>query len=331
MLQLKVISRSGTLVRYGFFDEEGRLVKAEERDAAAEIEESRRTHVGLATILARAEGIEIVGDESESLEEAPVGIAVAPAIETTEHEHPIPPHVHEHSHDINDLPHEHEEFLRAVRPHEHAPHSHPPADHSHSEAPVHDHPPHDHPVGKHGHELEAHGHAALDLRLKEIESQVEALAKHNHPHEHPHKHDAEFTAFYERLSTLWDELQGTLERLRGHEHAEYMKVEEAVRAHRHEGYELTGHEHELTPHRHDEREHEHPLKDHGHAVPAHEHPVGEHGHPEIVGLFTPQEKAAAVELKGVHLHRFDTMENDGLGWKCGICNLPKDQLLVERA
>ena len=29
--------------------------------------------------------------------------------------------------------------------------------------------------------------------------------------------------------------------------------------------------------------------------------------------------------EGAHVHRFDTMVGDGLGWRCGVCGKPKKE------
>lgn len=70
-------------------------------------------------------------------------------------------------------------------------------------------------------------------------------------------------------------------------------------------------------------QHPHPFEEHEHEVKFHEHEAKAHAHPEIVGLFTPAQKKTAAQRKGAHLHRFDTMEGDGKGWKCGICGVAK--------
>ena len=313
MLTLRVISRDGNMVRYGLYDEEDRVVKLTVRDAADEINESRRTHTALATILARREGAAVI-EEDGGAEEEPVA-AISPDLGATpavDHTHPVPMHVHPHDHDISELKHDHEEFSWPVRNHEH-PHEHELAKHEHE---------HSHPQREHSHEMPAHGHAAIDLRLLELESQTEALSKHSHPHEHAHDHKEEFSEFYRRLTALWDDLQGALSRLNEHTHAQYLEAELPVRPHRHDAYELQGHDHAT-------KAHEHPAAEHHHPPEPHEHPVGTHLHPEIVGLFTPQ-TAAGIELapplSGAHIHRFDQMNADGKGWVCGICGVAKTEV-----
>ena len=295
-MRIDLRERIGAMVRYFVFDDDGSELRQVNRDASEEIAEARERRKSLIQILAEREGI-IAPKQSESLSAA-APVALSPDTHThvefdqyltgmPDHEHPLEGHEHPHAHD--EIPH----LVRQL--------------------------------GEHEHELPAHGHAAIDARLGDFAGQLTAFGEHTHaPHEHPHDHKAEFSAFYERLTALWDEMQATLQRLNDHEHAAYLRAEEPVRPHRHEGYELVGHEHETPDHEHEVPAHSHDMRNHTHPVVAHEHPYSPHAHPEIVGLFAAPGRVQEVE--DAHIHRFDLMEADGKGWKCGICHMPKAEV-----
>src|SRR3990167_2054753 len=262
MLSLKVLAKDGAQIRYGIYDEAGHLVKSVERDCTAEIEESQRRHIALATILKRIEGVDGVISSEFAHTHEEFGWPVP--------EHPHPPHSHE--------PHEHPSVL-------------PPHDHKH------DHPPHEH-------EVPAHGHAAIDIRLLNVESLSEAQTRHGHPlQEHGHN---ELVSFEQRLNLLAQALSAVGGRL---DSIETMAKE---------------HNHPLTEH-----DHTHEHGPHEHEFPAHEHPAKAHGHPEITNLISDKPPIKGKRPPANHVHRFDTMVEDGRGWVCGLCGMSKEEAGVQ--
>lgn len=123
-------------------------------------------------------------------------------------------------------------------------------------------------VEEHEHALPAHGHQALDMRMKALESAVEAAEGHTHPHTHaqvPHEH-GEIAKLNEAIIALAEELRETRRAFLGHDH-------------KHDHSEVPEHSHPLVEHDHP---HGHP---HDHELQEHTHPREHHAHHEYDTLY----------------------------------------------
>lgn len=233
-----------------------------------------------------------------------------------DHQHPFVTHDHpvtQHDHPV--AAHDHEPDL-TVPEHDHAvpSHEHEVATHEHV-LPRHGHEPHGHPLESHEHPAEQHEHPLAahehDVRMPTHGHEHEhELPSHGHQHEHelpPHGH----LSIENRLLALERLVEALQVEDHSHEHeyAGEIKTLSQTLAQLHQEIQSVGY-----PHEHDVR------------MPAHDHPLAEHGHPEIVGLFSPQQIKGAAQVQGAHLHRFDTVHDDGKGIRCGICNLPKSEI-----
>ena len=302
MAKITIRDRQGKMVRYVVYDDDGHFLKSAHRDVSEEIAEAKRRKVSLVKVLAERERVKLAGPPPDA-QEIPV-LADAPVA----------------------ADHTHEEFRQPVQEHDHS-HRHDLPGHEH-DLPPHKHE-HSHPLIPHAHDLEEHGHGLLGTRLELIERGLETalnrdLTDHEHEHSHPHKHEEE----YQTLALGLVDLRRELAELRQLAEARppVPDHEHPLVIHRHEAVD---HSHPLMAHQHDVSAHSHEavLPEHNHDVPPHEHPLSDHSHPEIVGLFSPEKlREGAKKLEG-HLHHFDTMRDDGLGWVCGDCGLAKEGVI----
>ena len=289
MLELRNFEREGNSVRYSIYDDRGNYLRSSHFDATTEIAEARRRHISLRHLI----------ELKEAVKDAPAPeITVLPAIPDApiakDHRHEEFAEVAEHDH-----PHTHDNFQTVAQALQELrdriadlnelikKHVHPQYEHEHLDL-----APllHGHPFNDHQHPIQIHDHPFM---------------AHEHVHEHEHEHEHEHP----------------------HNHAEY-----ASREHPHP---FMVHDHPPQEHEHSFKTHDHPLREHDHphqhpepALPPHEHPgsVHEHPHthPEIWGEFPSSVASTAPEG---HLHRFDTVHDDGVGIRCGICGLPKSEVI----